>query len=158
MNPDQSLRHHILAQLKGGHAHVTFEAAIKGLPVALRGKRPKGGAHSPWEILEHIRIAQWDILEFSRDAHHFPPAWPEGYWPQTPAPPNAAAWAKSVRAVKADLETMCALVAGPSNDPHALIPHGTGQTLLREALLIADHNAYHIGELVTVRRLLGAWR
>jgi hypothetical protein len=158
MTADQSLRQHVIAMLKGGHAHVPFAAAVKGLPVALRGKRPKNGAHSPWEVLEHIRIAQWDILEFSRDPHHFSPAWPEGYWPQTPAPPNAAAWAKSVRAVEADLEAMCSLVADEANDLHAPFAHGTGQTLLREALLVADHNAYHIGELVILRRTLGAWK
>ena len=157
MPNDKSLREHLAALLKGGHAHVTFETAIKGLPAALRGKRPKGAEHSPWEILEHLRIAQWDILEFSRDAKHVSPEWPGGYWPKTQAPPNDKAWAKSVRAVNSDLEAMCALVADPSTDLHARIPHGDGQTILREALLIADHNAYHLGEMVTVRRLLGAW-
>ena len=157
MPNDKSLREHLAALLKGGNAHVTFETAIKGLPAALRGKRPKGAEHSPWEILEHLRIAQWDILEFSRDAKHVSPEWPGGYWPKTQAPPNDKAWAKSVRSVNADLEAMCALVADPSTDLHARIPHGDGQTILREALLIADHNAYHLGEMVIVRRLLGAW-
>ena len=157
MPDDKSLREHLVAMLKGGHAHVTFEAAIKGLPAALRGKRPKGAAHSPWELLEHIRIAQSDILEFSRDAGHVSPAWPDGYWPKTPAPPNDKAWAKSVRSINSDLEAMCALVADEATDLHAPIPHGSGQTVLREALLVADHNAYHLGEMVTVRRLLGAW-
>jgi hypothetical protein len=157
MAKDTSLRTHLVALLKGGQAHVTLEAAIKGLPVALRGKRPKGAEHSPWEILEHLRIAQGDILEFSRDAKHVSPEWPRGYWPKTQAPPNDKAWAKSVRSINADLEAMCALVADESTDLHAPIPHGSGQTILREALLIADHNAYHLGEMVTVRRLLGAW-
>lgn len=157
MAQDTSLREHLVALLHGGHAHVTFEDAVKGLPVALRGKRPKGVEHSPWEILEHLRIAQWDILEFSRDAKHVSPEWPGGYWPKTQAPPNDKAWAKSVRSIHADLEAMCALVADESTDLHARIPHGSGQTILREALLIADHNAYHLGEMVTVRRLLGAW-
>jgi len=157
MPNDKSLREHLAALLKGGHAHVTFETALKGLPAALRGKRPKGAEHSPWELLEHIRIAQSDILEFSRDAKHVSPAWPAGYWPKTQAPPNDKAWAKSVRSAGADLAAMCTLVADESTDLHARIPHGDGQTILREALLIADHTAYHLGELVLVRRLLGAW-
>jgi len=152
------MREHLLYLLKGGGAHVNFEAALKGLPVNLRGKRPRGAAHSPWEILEHMRIAQWDILEFSRDAKHVSPKWPEGYWPKTAAPPSSKAWAASVRVFHQDLEAMRALVADESVDLLARIPHGEGQTILREALLVADHNAYHLGELVTVRRLLGAWK
>jgi len=155
---DKALRDHVLYLLRDGGAHANFEAAIKGLPVALRGKRPKGAEHSPWEILEHIRLAQWDILEFSRDAKHVSPKWPEGYWPKSAAPPNATAWAKAVRAFREDLESMCKLVENPETDLFAAIPHGTGQTILREALLVADHNAYHLGEMVLVRRLLGAWK
>src|SRR6516164_5133306 len=157
MKEDQSLREHVLYLLRGGGAHANFESAAKGLPADLRGKRPKGAAHSPWEILEHMRIGQSDILEFSRDAQHVSPEWPGGYWPKTPAPPNAAAWTRSVRAFAADLEALCALVEAKSTDLYARIPHGSGQTILREALLVADHNAYHLGELVLVRRLLGAW-
>ena len=157
MANDKPVREHVERLLEGGHAHVTLEAALKGLPVALRGKRPKGAEHSPWEILEHMRIATWDILEFSRDAKHVSPAWPAGYWPKSKTPPNANAWAKSVRALAADVEGMRKLVAA-ATDLYAPIPHGDGQTILREALLIADHNAYHIGELVLVRRLLGAWK
>lgn len=152
------MREHLLFLLGGGGAHVNFDAAVKGLPVALRGKRPRGAAHSPWEILEHMRIAQWDILEFSRDSRHVSPKWPEGYWPKTAAPPSGKAWAASVRAFHKDLEAMRALAADESVDLLARIPHGEGQTVLREALLVADHNAYHLGELVTVRRLLGAWK
>jgi hypothetical protein len=155
---DKSLRDHLLELLKGGKAHLDFDAAIKGLPANLRGKRPKGSPHSPWELVEHLRIAQWDILEFSRNAKHKSPAWPEGYWPKTPAPSSAAQWTKAVRAFRSDLGAMCALVAAPSTDLFAPIPHGDGQTILREALLIADHNAYHLGQLVLVRRLLGAWK
>lgn len=158
MASDQPVREHVLKLLEGGQAHTTFEAAVKGLPAALRGKRPKGAEHSPWEILEHLRIAQHDILEFSRDAKHVSPAWPSGYWPKSKTPPNDKAWAKSVRAFAADLEAMRKLVAADSTDLYAPIPHGDGQTILREALLMADHNAYHIGELVLVRRLLGAWK
>jgi len=154
----RELRDHLLYLLRGGGAHIGFDDAIKGLPVDLRGKRPKGAPHSPWEILEHLRIAQGDILEFSRSADYKSPKWPEGYWPAAPAPPSSAAWAKSVRGFREDLEAMCALVSDPATDLFAAIPWGDGQTILREALLVADHNAYHLGELVLVRRLLGAWK
>jgi DinB family protein len=154
---DTALREHLVNLLKGGSAHVDFERAIKGLPAAMRGKRPKGAEHSAWEILEHMRIAQGDILEFSRDPKHVSPEWPGGYWPRTKAPASAQAWTKSVRAFQAGLKEMSKLVASESTDLFARIPHGDGQTILREALLVADHNAYHIGELVLVRRMLGAW-
>lgn len=154
---DASLREHLIKLLKGGNAHVDFEAAIEDLPAGLRGKRPKGADHSAWELLEHLRIAQWDILEFSRNSAHKSPEWPKGYWPATAAPPDEKAWEKSVRAFRRDLKAMCELVEDGSTDLYAKIPHGEGQTILREALLAADHNAYHIGQLVLVRRLLGAW-
>jgi len=155
---DASLRQHLLELLNGGHAHAEFDTAVRNLPAALRGKRPKGAEHSPWEILEHLRIAQGDILEFSRDPGHQSPAWPSGYWPATPEPPDDKAWDKSVRAFRRDLKAMSDLVQNPATDLFARIPHGNGQTILREALLIADHNAYHLGELVLLRRLLGAWK
>jgi hypothetical protein len=109
-------------------------------------------------LLEHIRIGQWDILEFSRHAKHVSPKWPEGYWPQTEAPPSVAAWNTSIRKVRADQKAMEKLVASKKTNLFAPIPHGAGQTILREALLVADHNAYHIGQLVLLRRLLGAWK
>lgn len=158
MSAEAALREHLVSLLTGSHAHVSFEDAIKGLPVALRGKRPKGGLHSPWEIVEHLRIAQWDILQFSRDAKHKSPEWPVGYWPRKAAPPDDKAWDRSVRAFRKDLKAMSSLIADETTDLVAKIPHGDGQTILREALLTADHNAYHIGELVLVRRLLGAWK
>jgi len=154
---DAALRQHLLELLRGGHAHADFESAIRNVPPALRGKRPKGAEHSPWEILEHLRIAQWDILEFSRDAAHRSPEWPGGYWPRMAAPPDEKAWDKSVRAFRRDLKAMCELVENPRTDLYARIPHGDGQTILREALLAADHNAYHLGELVLARRMLGGW-
>jgi hypothetical protein len=155
--PDKALRTHLVQLMTAGNAHATFDAAIKNLPPALRGKRPKGAEHSPWEILEHLRIAQWDILDFSRNPNYRHLAWPEGYWPKTAAPPDAKSWDKSVRAFRKDLAAMCALVEDPKTDLFAEIPHGDGQTILREVLLIADHNAYHLGEMILVRRLLGAW-
>jgi hypothetical protein len=156
-NGDAALREHVLNLLREGHAHATFEQAVKGLPVELQGKVPKGTEHSPWQLLEHLRIAQLDILEFSRDAKHESPKWPEGYWPKEKAPADDKAWDKSVRAFKKDLKEMCALVEDPKTDLFAKIPHGDGQTILREALLTADHNAYHVGQLVLVRKMLGAW-
>jgi hypothetical protein len=158
MPNDTALREQLVNLLTGGHAHADFETAIKNVPPALRGKRPKGAEHSPWEVLEHLRIAQSDILEFSRDARHKSPDWPGGYWPAASAPPNEKAWDKSVRAFRRDLKAMRALVADPATDLYAPIPHGDGQTILREALLAADHNAYHLGEMVLLRRLLGAWK
>ncbi|HEV8415667.1 MAG TPA: DinB family protein [Bryobacteraceae bacterium] len=158
MENDNHVRQHLVKLLEGGQAHVTFDAAVKGLPVALRGKRPRGGEHSPWEILEHMRIAQQDILEFSTNPKYVAPTWPDDYWPKSPKPPNDKAWARSMRAFQADLDAMRKLVGAESTDLYAPIPHGDGQTVMREALLIADHNAYHIGELVLLRRLLGAWK
>jgi hypothetical protein len=154
----EPVREQLVSLLRGGNAHLDFDSAMKGLPAKLRGTRPKGSPHSPWEILEHMRIAQWDILEFSRDANHKSPKWPEGYWPESPAPPSAAAWSRSVRQFRENLDEMCALVENPRTDLLARIPHGEGQTILREALLVAGHNAYHLGQFVLIRRLLGAWK
>ena len=128
------------------------------LPSNLRGVKPKGAPHTAWQLVEHMRIGQWDILEFSRDPKHVSPAWPEGYWPKTEAPPSPAAWNDSLRKFRADWKAMAKLVADKKKNVFARIPHGTGQTLLREALLVADHNAYHIGQLVLLRRLLVVWK
>ena len=154
---DQSLREHLLYLLKGGGAHLNFEQAIAGLPESLRGAKVDGASHTPWRLLEHLRICQWDILEFSRNADHVSPDFPDGYWPAHDAPPEAAAWDRSVEAFRSDLQAMTDLVADPNTDLYAKIPHGDGQTILREALLVADHNAYHLGQLVFLRRCLGAW-
>lgn len=154
---DAALRKHVVELLTLGHAHATFEQAVKGLPTELQGKAPKGAEHSPWQILEHLRLAQWDILDFSRNAKYKALKWPDDYWPKEKAPPDEKSWDKSVRAYKRDLKEMVALIADEKTDLFAKIPHGDGQTILREALLVADHNAYHIGQLVLVRRLLGAW-
>jgi len=155
---DQAVRQHLLDLLQGGNAHVKFEAVVKDFPERLRGKKPEGQPHTAWRLLEHMRIAQWDILEFSRNSKHVSPEWPDGYWPQTDAPPSATAWEKSVKQFRADLKSMQALVADPSTDLYARMAWGDGQTILREALLVADHNAYHLGELLMLRCLLGAWK
>jgi len=155
---EQSLRKHLLELLAGGSAHAKFEDVIKGLPPKLRGAKPANFPHTAWMLLEHLRLAQWDILEFSRNSKHVSPPWPSGYWPKTEAPPSAAAWNKSVQQFQRDLKAMQNLVANRKTDLFARIPWGDGQTILREALLVADHNAYHIAQLVDVRRLLGAWK
>jgi hypothetical protein len=154
---EKALRDYLGRALSWHEAHVDWKKAVAGIPAKDRGKRPLGAPYSPWELLEHMRLATWDILEFSRDPKHVSPDWPAGYWPKKPAPPNAAAWQKSVKALEHDLEEMRKLVNDPKTDLLAPIPGGSGQTILREVLLIADHNAYHLGQLVLVRRLLGCW-
>ena len=155
---DQHLRENLVYLLAGGGAHANFDAIIKNLPPKLRGAKPANFPHSPWMLLEHLRLAQWDILEFSRNKKHVSPKWPEGYWPKTPAPPTAAAWTKSVQQFRRDLKAMQTLVENPKTDLFARIPWGDGQSILREALLLADHNSHHLGQLLDVRRLLGAWK
>ncbi len=154
---DQALREHLLYLLRGGGAHLGFDDAIADLPKELRGAKPQGVPHTPWRLLEHMRICQWDILEFSRNPGHVSPEFPDGYWPNDDAPPTTEAWDNSIQAFRADLQAMQDLVADPDTDLFAAIPHGDGQTILRESLLVADHNAYHLGQLVVVRRCLGAW-
>jgi hypothetical protein len=151
------VRQQVINLLGGGQAHVSLEDALKTFPAKLRGVKPEGAPHTAWQLVEHLRIAQWDILEFSRNPKHVSPKWPDGYWPKTEKPPNDAAWKKTIAAIRKDLAAMQELVANPKIDLLAKIPHGTGQNILREALLIADHNAYHIGQLVLLRRLTGSW-
>jgi hypothetical protein len=155
---EKALREHLVNLLSGRGAHVDWKASFSGVPPKLRGVRPSGLPYSVWELLEHMRITQSDILEFSRDAKHVSPDWPAGYWPASQVPPNAKAWGKSLQAFAQDLGAMKKLVASPKTDLFLKIPHGTGQTILREALLVADHNAYHLGQVLTVRRILGNWK
>jgi hypothetical protein len=152
-----SLTEHLLSLLRGGGAHLDFEKAVGDLPSELRGAKPAGQPHTPWRLLEHLRIAQWDILRFCLDPLHVSPSFPEGYWPHGDGPPDTDAWDRSVESFRADLRGMQELVADPATDLFRPLPHGQGQTILREAMLAADHNAYHLGQLVLVRRLLGAW-
>jgi len=152
------LREHLLYLLNGGGAHARFDDIVKDMPEKLRGVKPDGLPHSAWMLLEHLRLAQWDILEFSRNSKYKAPEWPKDYWPKTEAPPSAAAWNKSIQQFRKYLKTMQYLVAYPKTDLYAPIPWGDGQTILREALLAADHNAYHLGQFVDLRRLLGDWK
>lgn len=153
---DKALREQLIQLLDSEHAHLKFDDAVKDFPPELRGKRPAGSPHSAWELLEHLRIAQSDILEFTRDPNHASPKFPDGYWPSTEAPPTDTAWDESVAAYRADLRAFSALTADESIDLFARIAHGDGQTVLREILLAADHNAYHLGQLVLVKKILGA--
>jgi hypothetical protein len=156
-NDVAALREHVVKLLKGGQAHVDFAGVIVDFPADKRGVRAENLPHTAWQLLEHLRIAQWDILEFSRDAKHVSPDFPEGYWPKTSAVPDEAAWDASVAAFQRDLQQMIKLVANPKTELFAKIPHGKGQTILREALLTADHNAYHLAQLVDLKRALGIW-
>lgn len=154
---DASLREHLLSLLRGGNAHVDFEKIIADFPPELQGSKPAGLPHSAWQLLEHLRIAQWDIVEFSRNPKHVSPEFPGGYWPEFEAPPNPQAWSESVVVFRRDLKRMQKLVSDPKVDLHAGISHSAGHTILREALLLADHNSYHLGQLLILRRLLGVW-
>ncbi|HKT12070.1 MAG TPA: DinB family protein [Candidatus Angelobacter sp.] len=147
-------RQHVINLLTKAEAHLDVRSELKDFPVELRGRKPPGAPHTPWQLLEHMRIAQWDILEFTLNAKHTSPKWPEEYWPGTGVPPDSKAWDNSVKQFLADLESLCNMVNDPRYELTAAIPHGDGQTYLREALLVADHNAYHLGQLVIVRRIL----
>ena len=154
---DTDLREHLARALGWADAHMSLDDAVADLPAPLRGRKPKGLPYSPWQLLEHIRITQWDILDFCRNPKYEEIAWPDAYWPKSPTPPSDDAWEASVARIREDRAALEALVRDESIDLAARIPHGTGQTYLREILLVIDHTAYHMGELIVVRRLLGAW-
>lgn len=153
----EGLREQLAALLGWSDAHANWEAAVSGLPPALHGRAPKGLPYSPWQLVEHLRLAQHDILDFCRNPEYEEMSWPDDYWPATPEPPSADAWEETLAGFRRDREALRALALDPGADLFAPIPHGSGQTLLRELLLVADHNAYHIGQLIVVRRLIGAW-
>jgi uncharacterized damage-inducible protein DinB len=154
---DSVVRDQVVELLTGEHAHVSLDAALKALPRKLRGQRPGRNSHSIWQLFEHIRLAQEDILRYTLDPSWRSPAFPDGYWPERPAPTEAE-WKASVKRFKKDLEELVAFVKDPKTDLTARLPHGEGRTYLRQALLVADHNAYHLGQLVQTRKRLGAWK
>jgi uncharacterized damage-inducible protein DinB len=158
MATDTAVREHLIWLLEGGHAHTKFDDVVANLHKEALGIRPQGVPYSAWELLEHMRIAQNDILRFSLSADYVSPSWPEGYWPRQPAPQHDGDWNKSVRAFRKDLAEFISVVHDPAQDLYKKFPWGDGQTLMHEALLIADHNSYHLGQLVLVRRLLGNWK
>jgi uncharacterized damage-inducible protein DinB len=157
MDHDRELRAHLQKLLDWEDAHAGFDKAVARLPERLRGKAPKGSVHTPWQLLEHLRICQFDILDFCRNPDYVERSFAE-YWPPSAAPPSKAAWEKSVAAFRRDREELKKLAADTTVDLFSRVPHGSGQTYLRELLLVADHNAYHVGQLVALRRALGIWK
>ena len=153
---DGTLRDHLAELLKGEGAHHNLGTALSQYPSSIAGSTVPGVTHTPWRLLEHMRIAQWDILEFSRNPDYVSPSFPDGYWPETDAPPDESAWGRSVESFLADLEAMQSLVMNPATDLLAPIPWGDGQTVLREALVLADHNSYHLGQLILIGKVLEA--
>ena len=156
MTHSDPLRKQLVDLLRMEGAHLDFDSAVAGFPAELRGSKPHGAPHTAWQLLEHMRIAQEDILDFSRNPQYQEKRFPDDYWPAAGAPPDAAAWDRSIELFQRDLEEMKKLVADPKQDLSARIPHGEGQTLLREALLVADHTSYHLGQLVFLRKMLEA--
>jgi hypothetical protein len=155
---DQVLRDQLVEFLKKGHAHVELFSALKDFPEELYGKKPPGAPHSGWQLLEHIRFTLNDLLVFATDPDYVAPKWPDAYWPKTESPPSRDAWKTSVNALRADLEALEKLIQDPESNLYARIPWGDGQTLLREVLLAIDHTSYHLGQLVMLRKQVGAWK
>lgn len=155
---DAPLREQLRRLLAWEDAHVGFDTAIEGIPAALRATQPGGLPYSPWQLLEHLRLTQRDILEFCRNPHYEERKWPDDYWPSSPGPSSSVQWDESISQFRQDRKALQELAADPKLDLAARIPHGQGQTYLRELVLAADHASYHIGELVIVRRLLGIWK
>jgi hypothetical protein len=153
-----ALRRHVVQLLDWQDAHVGFDAAVEGIPPRLRGSAPEGLPYSPWQLVEHLRLTQHDILEFCRNPAYVAPHWPEDYWPSSTAPPTSAAWDQSLAGFRDDLKALKQLAADPGLNLFDRIPHGDDQTYLRELQLVADHNAYHLGQLIVVRRCLGIWK
>jgi hypothetical protein len=157
MDENQILRKHLLDLLRGGNAHMPFKAAVADFPTnAINNSAPQG-EYTPWRLLEHMRIAQWDILEFVRNPNHVSPEWPKGYWPAPGQKSDQAGWDETIRKFTADLKAFEDIVENPENDLLADIAHAPGYTILREALLIADHNAFHMGEFAILREVMGTW-
>jgi DinB superfamily len=155
---DRVLRDALVEFLRGASAHADFETVVKGFPAELRGKKPKGSEHSAWQLVEHIRLALDDLYAFSTNPEYTAMKWPDDYWPEEAAPPSEAAWSASVRAVKRGLEEFEKLIGDAKTNFSATIPWGEGQTILREVLLAGQHTSYHVGQLVSLRRELGAWK
>ena len=157
MNNDNVLREQLLALLRGGNAHMGFDNAVAGFPVTRINTQPPNVPYTPWHLLEHLRIAQWDILEFIRNPDHISPEFPKGYWPAVDEQAGEARWQTTLREFRADLQALQELVADPDVDLLAPIPHAKNYTILREILVVADHNAYHIGELAALRQVMDIW-
>jgi uncharacterized damage-inducible protein DinB len=157
MDSDQPFRRHLAKVLDWEDAHATFDASVRGIEPRFRGVAPDGMPHSPWQLLEHLRVTQRDILDFCRSPKYEEKKWPEDYWPTSPAPATDAAWDESIREYRKDRDALKEIALDPEIDLLARVPNGSGQTYLRELLLVADHSSYHVGQLVLVRRALGIW-
>jgi hypothetical protein len=158
MEPDDILRQQLLQLLRGGNAHLTFEQAVADFPPEDINKKPPNVSYSAWQLLEHIRIAQSDILQFVLNPNHKSPKWPEGYWPEKGITADEDDWDKTIRNIHKDLDILQELVANPDTDLTAPIPHARDYTILREVLLVSDHNAYHIGEFAILREVMDNWK
>ena len=157
MNSDQILRQQLLALVRGGNAHMSLDQAVAGFPTASMNQNPPNVSYTPWHLLEHIRLAQWDIVEFVINPQHVSPEWPKGYWPAPDAQADPSHWDETLAAIRADLERLEAVIQDPKIDLTAEIPHAPGYTYLREVLLVADHNGYHIGEFAILRQVMQDW-
>lgn len=157
MQPDDALREQLLALLSGGHAHLDFDQAVADFPMEQINTPPPNVPYTPWHLLEHLRIAQWDILEFIRNPDHVSPDWPAGYWPARDERADAARWHQTIEDFRADLQALRDLVADPDTDLTAPLPHAKDYTVVREILTVADHNAYHVGEFAILRQIMGTW-
>jgi len=157
MDIDTIVREQLRVLLEGGNAHMTFDEAVANFPREHMNAKPPNVSYTPWQLLEHIRISQWDILEFIRNPDYVSPTWPEGYWPAESVQAGEVAWEKTLASFRADLQSLLAMVADPKVDLYTPIQHGDGQNILREILVVADHNAYHISEFATYRQVMGTW-
>ncbi len=157
MDRDVALRDYLSRLLSWGEAHMTFDSAVAEFPPDQMNARPPNVPYTPWQLLEHMRITQWDILGFIRDRRHMSPEWPEGYWPAKEEQAGEARWRETIQAFREDLAALQALASDPTTDLYAPIPHGDGQTTLREILLAADHNSFHLGEFAILRQVMGSW-
>lgn len=157
MSTDKVVREQLLALLDGGNAHMTFEQAVEDFPSEHFNSRPINISYTPWHILEHLRIAQWDILEFIRNPDHVSPEWPAGYWPNSEETAGKDQWEETISSLLSDLHALRDIVADPATDLYAQIPHAPGYTIFREIMVVSDHNAYHIGEFAILRQVMGTW-
>lgn len=157
MDSDQVVRQQLLELLKGGHAHMSFSEAVKDFPLEFANVMVPNGTYTPWHILEHIRLAQWDILDFILNPDYVQPAWPEGYWPAPEALAERTQWEHTIQQFNHDLEVLWSIVADPETDLYAPLPHAPDYTIFREILVVSDHNAYHIGEFAILRQVMGSW-
>ena len=157
MDHDKDVRSHVLSLLRGGNAHLTIEEAVKDFPEDAINRKFPNGKYSSWGLLEHIRRAQWDILDFIRNSNYKQKDWPDDYWPDPKKNATKASWSKTLKQIKADSKELEKILSDPNTDLYAKIPHAEGQTILREMLLVADHNSYHLGEFAIMRQVMGTW-